>query len=82
MEREVSVSRFKATCLKLFDEIATTGAEFVVTKRGEPVARVGPAEAAEDVRARLRADLRGSVTYLVDDDELLEPVDVEWRAVR
>lgn len=80
--REISASRFKATCLKLLDEVATTGGEVVVTKRGRPVARVVPLESSGDVRERLRDELAGSVTYLVDDDELVEPLDVGWRAAR
>lgn len=46
----------------------------MVTKHGRPVARVVPAEPA--------VDLRGSVTFLVDDDELIEPIDVEWDVER
>lgn len=79
--REISVSRFKATCLKLFDDIARSGDELIVTKRGRPVAKVVPVESPEELRARARDDLRGSITYLVDDDELLEPVAAEWEAL-
>lgn len=34
--------RFKAECLAVLDEVATTGASVVVTKRGKPVAQVTP----------------------------------------
>lgn len=51
------------------DDVALTGRELIVTKHGRPVARVVPAQAP--------IDLRGSVTFLVDDDELIAPLDVE-----
>lgn len=41
-EPTVAASVFKARCLALFDEIATTHRTLVVTKHGQPVARVGP----------------------------------------
>ncbi len=75
--REISASRFRATCLKLLDDIARSGDELIVTKRGRPVAKVVPVESPEELRAPVRDDLRGSITYLVDDDELLEPVATE-----
>lgn len=81
-DQEISASEFKATCLKLLDDVAATGAEVVVTKRGKPVAKVVPVEDREAIRERLKEELRGSVTYLVDDDELIKPIDVEWDALR
>jgi len=71
----ISASQFKAKCLALLDEVAESGGEIVVTKRGRPVARVVPVEELQD-------DLRGSVTYLVSEEELLAPIDVEWEAAR
>jgi prevent-host-death family protein len=71
--RQVTATLFKAQCLALLDE-AAAGEEIVVTKHGRPVARVLPAEAP--------ADLAGSVTFHVDDDALIEPLDVEWDAGR
>lgn len=69
---EVSASQFKARCLALLDEVAESGAELVVTKRGRPVARVVPVDEA--------ASLRGSVEQLVDDDELIAPLELDWDA--
>ena len=39
----ISASEFKATCLELMDDIARTGRDVVVTKRGHPVVRVSAA---------------------------------------
>ena len=40
--RTVTVSEFKATCLKLMDEVAESGEEIVITKNGRPVSRLVP----------------------------------------
>ena len=40
--RAIAVSDFKARCLRLVDEINATGQEYVITKRGAPVALVTP----------------------------------------
>ena len=40
--KEVSISKFKATCLELLRDVAATGEPILVTKRGEPIAEVRP----------------------------------------
>lgn len=42
MEEIVSISKFKATCLALLDQVNKTGRPILVTKKGEPIARVVP----------------------------------------
>lgn len=37
--RTISVSEFKAKCLRLLDEVGS-GSELVIQKRGKPIARV------------------------------------------
>jgi prevent-host-death family protein len=39
----VTATEFKAKCLSLLDEVNRTGGTITVTKRGRPVATVGPA---------------------------------------
>lgn len=68
----VPAGEFKAKCLKLLDEVAETGETIVVTKRGKPVARVAPMESPPS--------LEDSVTFLVSDEELIEPVLGDWDA--
>ena len=70
--RTISASQFKAQCLAMLDEVAATGEEIVVTKRGRAVARV--------LAATEPAGLRGSVAFNVPDDELMRPLDIEWDA--
>ena len=72
--RTIPAGRFKAHCLKLLDDVAETGETIVVTKRGKPVAKVGPIEEPPS--------LKGSVVYLVDDDELLFSTSEAWDAER
>ena len=40
--RTITASEFRAKCLALMDEVADTGEEIVITKRGVPVARLSP----------------------------------------
>ncbi len=70
----ISATQFKARCLALLDEVAESGQPLVVTKHGKPVARVEPLQPAPS--------LRGSVTYLVSDEELIAPLLIEWDATK
>jgi prevent-host-death family protein len=65
----VPAGEFKSRCLALLDEVAATGREIVVTKRGRPVARVLPPEGAEP------ASLVGSVRFHGD---LVAPFHEDW----
>lgn len=38
----IAAGKFKDTCLKLLDEVATTRTPVVITKRGRPVAQLMP----------------------------------------
>ena len=72
MVMSVTATQFKARCLALLDEVADSGSELVITKRGKPVARV--------VAADPEASLLGTVTQLVGDEELIAPIDETWDA--
>jgi prevent-host-death family protein len=71
-ERTISATQFKAHCLQLLDEVAAKGEVLVVTKHNRPVARMVAVEPA--------ASLRGSVRYLVDDGQLIAPLNEPWEA--
>jgi prevent-host-death family protein len=43
-DRVVNVTDFKAHCLALLDDIGKRGGTITVTKRGKPLAKIGPAE--------------------------------------
>jgi len=41
--RIVNVTEFKAKCLSLLDDVSQRGGSITITKRGRPLATVGPA---------------------------------------
>jgi len=41
-QQTIGVADFKARCLELLDGVGTRGDEIVITKRGKPIARIGP----------------------------------------
>lgn len=68
----ITATKLKAQLLQVLDEVAGAGGPVVVTKFGKPVARLVPIDD--------EPPLRGSVEYLVDDDDLIKPIDVQWNA--
>lgn len=68
----ITATSFKARCLALLDEVAESGGELTITKRGRPVARLVPVDEG--------ASLEGSVRVLVAEDELISPLGLEWEA--
>ncbi len=40
--RTMNASEFRAKCLKLMDEVAESGEEIIITKRGRPVSKLTP----------------------------------------
>lgn len=42
MTEQVTISKFKATCLALLDRVKRTGKPILVTRKGEPIAQVTP----------------------------------------
>ena len=42
MAATISVSKFKARCLGLMDQVAASGEVLVITKNGQPVAELHP----------------------------------------
>ncbi len=72
---EISASEFKARCLALLDEVASSCIPLVVTKRGRPIAKLVPLDEEPP------PSLLGSVRYGSEDD-LLAPIDELWDADR
>ena len=73
--RTVKASEFKAKCLKIMDEVATTGEPVVVTKHGVPVAQL---VAAVQKPEALFGSLEGSITILGD---IVAPIDAAWESL-
>lgn len=61
MAKSIGVSQLKTHCLRLIEEVAQHRREFIVTKRGKPVARLVPTSIPEgnEPLARLRGTLIG-----------------------
>ena len=72
--RTIKASEFKAKCLKLMNEVAESGTEYVITKNGRPVSRLVPYR--KKPKSLVGID-RGRLEILGDIDE---PLDVEWEA--
>ena len=75
-EGVIKASEFKAKCLKLMDAVSETGKTLVITKNGEPVAKLVPYR--ERPKTIFGID-SGSIRILGD---IVEPLDVEWEAMR
>lgn len=71
--RKIAAGDFKSRCLALLDDVAETGSELVITKRGRPVARVVP------IDDTVRDSLYRSVIH---GDDIVGPIDAEWEATR
>ncbi len=69
--RLVPAEEFKADCLALLDEVARTGCELIVTKRGKPAVKVAP---VNDPRP---PDLVGSVLW---ENDIISPIEEHWNA--
>jgi prevent-host-death family protein len=74
MTQTIAASEFKARCLAVLDAVADSAEEFVITKRGRPVARLVPIQ-------RESKSLLGSAKYDTLDD-LLSPTGDSWDADR
>ena len=70
------VSKFKATCLAVLEEVKRKKKRIIITKRGKPIAEVIP---LETVRAA-QAPFRETVTFLGD---IVTPVAVDdWEILK
>jgi prevent-host-death family protein len=76
----ISISHFKATCLAVLERVRRTGRAVLVTKRGEPIAEVGPPPVTAASASWLGA-MKG--TARIAGDIVTPVVDAEdWDALR
>ena len=73
--RRISAGEFKARCLALMDEVRDTSGEYVITKRGEPVAKLVP---ARTTRRPFLGSMKGTVRVI---GEIVSPLDEPWDAL-
>ena len=69
----LAAAEFKTRCLELMDRVRETGAEYVVTKHGRPVAKLVPYVAPR--RRTLFGALKGSVLAY---ERPFDPIDGEY----
>jgi prevent-host-death family protein len=71
----LSVSKFKATCLAVLEEVKKKKKKVLITKRGEPIAEIIPVnEKKTDV------PLKETVTFMGD---IVSPVaEEDWEAMK
>lgn len=72
--RQVGAGEFKATCLRLMDEVEETGQEIIITKRNRPVAKLAPVK-DEGLRPFIGRS-RGMISASRED--LLAPIGEDW----
>ena len=71
----MSISKFKATCLAVLEEVARQKTKIIITKRGKPIAEVIPYEPEVEQIA-----LKDTITFMGD---LVSPIaDEEWEALK
>jgi len=71
----LSVSKFKATCLAVLEEVSSKKKRVLITKRGKPIAQVLPVSGR-----RKEPPLKETVRFLGD---IVSPVaEDEWEAPR
>ena len=67
----LSVSKFKATCLSVLEQVKTKKKKVRITKRGVPIAEIVPVNGKEK-----EVSLKGCVTFMGD---IVSPVaEEEW----
>jgi prevent-host-death family protein len=64
---EISAAKFKATCLKLIDQVTETGEPVIITKRGKLLARL----VADQSKPRGLGRGRGTAEIACSSDEAL-----------
>ena len=70
--RTIKASEFKAKCLQLMDEVAESGQEIVITKKGKPVSRLTPYREKSTLTFGRNRDIMR--TYA----DIVEPMPAEW----
>jgi len=70
--RQMKASEFKATCLRVMDEVAKTGDEVIITKNNQPVVRIVPLHQTGQSLFGLHAGKIRST------DDVISPLETIW----
>jgi prevent-host-death family protein len=74
MDAKLPAGEFKATCLKVLDEVQHQRKQVVITKRGKPVAKLVPME--ENPESFI-GSMQGTMEIVGD---IIAPINVKWEA--
>jgi len=80
MQETMPISKFKATCLRLLDQVKKTGKTILVTRKGEPIALVSPPPPPPKSESWL-----GSLSQSIKiEGDIISPVlhEEEWEALK
>ena len=71
----LNISKFKATCLSILDDVQKQKKRIIITKRGKPIAEVVPY-----LKTDRKISLKGSVTFIGD---IVSPVaEEDWEVLK
>jgi len=73
--QQMGAGQFKAHCLKLMDQVQQTHEEIVITKHGQPVAKLVPVE--DDSQTSIVGFMKDTVQVTGD---IVSPIDEVWEA--
>lgn len=81
--QEIAISKFKATCLAVLEQVRKTGEPVLVTRFGQPVARIEPpTQPAKRIRLgggvgtmRIVGDIVGPISDISDWEAAQDPED-------
>jgi prevent-host-death family protein len=82
---EIAISKFKATCLAVLERVRKTGEPIVVTRFGQPIARIEPpAPPAKRIKLgggvgtmTIHGDIVGPITDISDWEAAQDPDEPE-----
>ena len=77
---EIAISKFRATCLVVLENVRKTGRAVLVTRFGEPVAEIVPPSASK--RSKRRLGSRAGTGQIIGD--IVSPASAEddWEDLR
>jgi prevent-host-death family protein len=71
--RTIAAAKFKASCLRVMEEVRTRRTPILITKRGKPLAKLVPAEES----AEIFGSLAGKIEILGDIVSPITPIE-DW----
>ena len=77
----MAISKFKARCLAVLEQVRRTGRPVLVTRRGEPVAEIIPPQQRDADRESLFGYMKGTGRIVGDIESPAVPAE-DWEVLR